>query len=147
MNQSCKLISLAPALLAENTGRWFLLMCVFWGGFFSLFFCLSHSPWASQHLGRWQASMRGLRSHGEFYPVMVLNSRAGYSFPNPRLRGTREITFLELALSYLSMLQFVHANGNTPTAKRHAAPLPGKRSYGCLMALLSALLISQFHTV
>lgn len=78
-------------------------VCVWGGFFFSLFFCLSHSPWASQHLGPWQASMRGPRSHGEFYPVMVLNSRAGYSFPNPSLRGTRGIAFLELALSYLSM--------------------------------------------
>lgn len=121
-------------------------VCVLGGFFFSLFFCLSHSPWASQHLGPWQASMRGLRSHGEFYPVMVLNSRAGYSFPNPRLRGTRGITFLELALSYLSMFH---------SCKLEILPqlccllplLPGKRSCGCLMALLSALLISPFHTV
>lgn len=56
--------------------------------------------------GTLTASKRGPRPHEEFYPVpfvMLPNSRMDCSFPNPRLMGTGEITFLEPALSYLSM--------------------------------------------
>lgn len=99
-----ELIFLALALLAENTGREFLLMCMFEGTFFFVFLS-QPQPVGEPAPGTLTSLHEWAESHGEFYPgpfVMYPDSRADCSFPNPRLRGTGRITFLEPALSYLS---------------------------------------------
>lgn len=149
MNQGPQLTSFAPVPLAENTGRQLLPMCVFGEDFFFsfCFFCLGHSPWASWHLGAsmhaWaEVTQRVLPS--TVCAVPKFQSRLHFSKSTAQgnwgncFPGASPILFVRVSFMQI---------GNIPTTKLSADHLPRKWSCGCLMAVLSAFLISPLRAV
>lgn len=148
MNQSWTHLFGSSSLGREHRKIVFAYACVL-GGFFSLFFCLSHSLWASQHLGPWQASMRGLRSTWGVLPSTICDGpkfQNRLQFSKSKAQGNQGNYFPGASLILFVHVPFMQI-GQTPTAKLCAVPLPRKCSWRRLKGLLSAFLISQFHTV
>lgn len=109
MNQILELILCGSSSLGRELRKIVFAYVRVWGAFLFSFVFLSQ-PQPVGEPSTWDLDkplcVHRLRSPREFFPVsfvMSPNSRADRSFPNPRLMEIGGITFLEPALSYLSM--------------------------------------------